>query len=202
MFCFCFRFFISRSHCSESGSIWRRHWAHISGQCFLHGEWIQADWVSTPGCWISWLLSFWGRRCCMPRWVYMSQHMLTHTHTQINGVKNFPKGYAPLHLRQLRLGPMCTTSGSTGPVLENSWRPSAHRSTDYAPPNVVWSPTYTSVESGTASGLVHPQPGPQEWQINLLLSIVCVLNMHHSKSNYFSQMMHKYKIARKKSCLI
>ena len=65
---------------------------------------------------------------------------------------------------QLRLGPLCTTSGNSGPSARQTpgAGPSTHRSTDDAPP--LWcghlNPTCTSVELGTASGLVLPQPKP------------------------------------------
>ena len=67
--------------------------------------------------------------------------------------------------RPIKAGTLCTTSGNTGPSTRQTpgARPSTCRSTDNAPPlHVAWaqSPTCTSVELGTASGLVLPQPKP------------------------------------------
>ena len=92
--------------------------------------------------------------------------MRTYTDThRWTDVKSSAIGYASPN--QLRLGPLCATSGNSGHSARQTPEvgPSTCRSTDYTLHCGVGtrSPTCTSVELGTASGLVlpKPKPGPQ-----------------------------------------
>ena len=70
-------------------------------------------------------------------------HAHTHTHTQgqEHGRKELPNGICPPlpHQDQLRIGPLCTTSGNSGPSdrCTPEARPSTRRNADYAPSHGV-----------------------------------------------------------------
>ena len=87
-----------------------------------------------------------------------SHHKQTHTQR----CKELPNEICPPPPDQLRLGPLCITSGNTGPSARQTSGagPSTRRSTDYAPPLCCGHPKShcTSVELGKASGLVLPHP--------------------------------------------